>query len=402
MWSRPFGIYLGGLSADLLGDSLWFVGLAWAVASTTSPASASLILAAATIPRVLLMLPAGSLVDRVGAMKVAQGAQLLRTATMAVLVLALVGGIPLPALVVASMVFGAADALRMPASGSLLPSLLQAKDLPAGQGVVSTIYRVATVLAAPAAGALLAWRGLQAVVIVNVLLFGSALAAYALLARRGVGAVASDDEPAAGVRAGLAYVRTRPAILTMLVVISLINLAVAGPLELGLALRSRQQDWGAGGLGVLFGAFSLGATVGALSLSRWRPKNPARAGYLCSAVAGVALVPLAIAPGLAMAATAVALCGLGFGPAGGLLLGGIQAATQPAHMGRVMSLITLSSIGTAPIGLLLFGALIGLVSVAAAMAVSGAVIVGAALIAATSSHTVAAFEPEGNSSLRSD
>lgn len=216
MRTRLFRMYLGGLTSDLLGDGIWFLGLTWAVTSITSPGTASLVLAAASVPRMALTLPAGVLVDRVGAMRVAQGAQLLRVLIMTGLLIAWTLEPSLAVLTVGAITFGVADALRMPASGSLLPALVEPEDLPAGQGIQSTLYRAATVAAAPAGGVLLAWHGFPATVLVNALLFVTAYAAYAVLKRDGIGAAPEQDDNFEGALSGFTYALKNPLILGML------------------------------------------------------------------------------------------------------------------------------------------------------------------------------------------
>lgn len=159
------------------------------------------------------------------------------------------------------------------------------------------------------------------------------------------------------------------------------NLAVAGALDLGVVVHSRELDWNGAAVGILFGAFSLGATLGALSLNWWHPQRPISSGYLTCAVGGAGLLAFAQAPTLATAAAALSLSGLGFGPSGGLLLGSVQRECPPRYLGRVMSLLTLTSVGATPLGLLLFGALVSGTSNNIALLVCGATIITVAAIA---------------------
>lgn len=404
MNSWGFRLYVGVCSADVLGDALWLVGLTWAVSGQTGAASAAAVLAAASVPRVALLLPAGVLVDRLGAMPVAQSSQAIRICLMAVLTLLLLGGVDsVPILLVASACFGIADALRMPADGSLLPAVLTPDSLPAGQGVLSVIYRFGSVIGSPIAGLLLAWTGFHGITAADTALFALGLLGFAALARRGKGVRTEDVQPetSANIRSGLRYVWNRRRITLMLAVVSVINLASAGPLELGIALVARQHSWGGTGVGVSFAAFSAGATLGALSLARWRPTKPVRAGYLCAAASGAAILVLpwghALIPTLAL----LIVAGAGFGPAGGLLLGSIQAATDTAHLGRVMSLVSFSSTGLSPLGLVLFGVLAGRLGTTLALMVCGVVILFAALAAVASTiHTDAAPHKSASGRVR--
>ena len=120
-WRLPhFQRYLFGLTADVVGDQVWFIALAWAATRAGDPATAGGVVSVGTIPRMLVFLPAGAVVDRFGALRVAQLAQLVRVVAMlATIGVAIAAPTSVPLLMALAVTFGLADALRLPAANAL-------------------------------------------------------------------------------------------------------------------------------------------------------------------------------------------------------------------------------------------------------------------------------------------
>jgi|GEM_PF-1540206 len=379
----PFLRYLSGLTADVVGDQIWFIALAWAAAQAAAAGTAGLIVAAGTVPRMLALLHAGVVADRFGALRVAQAAQALRIIAMLGAVLtALTSVSSVGLLITLAVVFGLADALRLPATAALLPALLAADDLPPGQGLVATVNRIASVIAAPAAGAALTLGGFGAAVAVNAGLFVLALTAFATLRRHAGATSPSVEKHERGVLAGLRYVGRHYDILIMLIVATALNLALVGPLNLGVVLRVHQQQWSPASLAVIMGVFGSAAALGALSLSIYRPgRHVVRTGFLFSAVSAAGIMTLGYTPTVITSAAAAAIAGLALGPAGALLLGTVQARTDTKYLGRVMSLVSFSSFGLTPFGLAGFGYLVDGVDLSTAFLITGGAVAALSLAA---------------------
>jgi MFS family permease len=349
--------YLTGLGLDLVGDQIWFVALAWAATHAGDAGMAGLVVAAGTIPRVLFLIPAGVLADRLGALRQAQLAQLVRLGIMGlVVVVTIASSASIEVLLPAAVIFGVADSFRMPAAGAMLPSLVSRDGLARAQGISSTISRIASVAAGPLAGAALSVGGLRAVAAINVVLFATSYAAYRSLSGGARSLVPVVEDGGGGLVDGLRYLRGQRTVCYLLLVATMLNLGLAGPINLGIVLRAESEGWGPGTLGLIVGAFGLGATLGALSLTFLRPREQAvLAGYAWSAAAGVALFGLGRAPSFAATIAVAGVVGFALGPAGALLLGSVQASTDARYIGRVMGLVSFSSFGVAPLGLAGFG-----------------------------------------------
>ncbi len=273
------------------------------------------------------------------------------------------------------MMFGLADALRLPAAGALLPAIVSPESLTRSQGLVSAVNRAAVVAAGPAAGLALAAGGLRAVAAVNVLLFGLAMTLFGFLRRHAPSGPRVGTPGHHHIAEGLRSVLRHPRLLAMLLTATALNLALSGPLDLGLVLRVEHEGWSPRTLGALLAVFGAAATLGALSLWVYQPRcHRALAGYLWSALAGAGLAVAGSAPTLRATAIGLGVSGFALGPAGALLLGTVQSETAPELMGRMMGLVTLASVGVTPVGLVGFGLLAGATSATTAFVVSSGLV----------------------------
>lgn len=374
---RGFNRYLAGFGLSLLGDQVWFVALAWAATRLDSPAQASFVMAAGSLPRAILILFGGTLADRWGALRVTVISQALRVLTMIVAAAVAFTMEPrLWSLAAVAMIFGAVDAAHMPAAAALPPQLLPRDALPAGQGLVQTLERVATIVGAPVGGLIVAVGGLSLAAAANALLFVAALMILRALRLR---PSADEPDPAdtgepegtwRALRGGLAYAAREPVLGPVLLVVTVLNLAIAAPLNVGVALLSDAEGWQAAGFSAIIAGFGAGATVGALSVVKFRPRRRPAAIGLCWVIAGsVCIGVLGFSTALPVAVGAAAALGLTSGPASALLLGLVQARTRTAYLGRVMALVTFSALGLVPVSYTVFGALVEVSSLPAAFVI---------------------------------
>src|SRR3972149_6101959 len=110
----------------MLGDGAFYVALAWQVYDLSpQPTALSVVLAARSIPMLLLLLVGGAITDRFPRRIVMLASDVIRGADAALLaVLAATGALELWHVVVLAAVFGAADAFFYPAYTSILPEIL--------------------------------------------------------------------------------------------------------------------------------------------------------------------------------------------------------------------------------------------------------------------------------------
>ncbi|MFJ6851578.1 MFS transporter [Streptomyces sp. NPDC091271] len=379
--------WLGALTLSLLGDNVYFLALSWAAIHVGGPAEAGLVLAAGSLPRVVLMLGGGVLADRLGPRRVMIGSDLTRCAV----ILAMAGTLAVSTpgvwlLVLLGLVFGAVDALFLPSVGALPPRITGPDQLARVQGLRGLATRAATIGGSPLGGLALALGGPAAAFAVAGAMFAVSVP---LLVALKVAPLPRADGEDAGARGtpwqdladGLRHIRRDRVLAPLVLVIAIGDLGFAGPLNIGLTLLADEHGWGAAGLGWIVGGFGLGAAVASLLLAAHG--GVPRAGLVqqgCLALGAVAIGALAFAPSLGVAVGVGVTIGLTAGLSGALCAALLQTAADPAYLGRVTSVAALSSLGLAPLTYPLSGAAIAAWGTQPVFTVSAAFVALGALV----------------------
>ncbi|MFB6778026.1 MFS transporter [Streptomyces sp. NPDC056352] len=381
--------WLGAYAASMIGDSVYYMALAWSAARTGSATQAGLVLAVGSIPRALLMLGGGVLADRLGPRRVVIGSDAARCLVVLGLAGALLFTSPAVWMLVAvALVFGVVDALFLPAVGALPPRITAAGQLARVQGLRGLASRVANVVGAPLGGAAVAFGGPTLAFAAAGVLFAVSLPL--LLALRISPLPAAEAGEPSGtawhdLTDGLRHIRRHPVLGPLMLTVALSELGFTGPFNLGLVLLAGQRGWGASGMGWIVAAFGIGAGVSALLLAvRGRVPRAGLVMCLTVLVGALATAVLAFAPSVGLAA-AVAVCVGLFAGLGGALCGAlIQTVTDPAYLGRVTSVSTLFTHAIAPLSYPVTGA-------AVAAWGTGPVFVTSAVVCAAGATTGLAF-----------
>ncbi|MFB6992360.1 MFS transporter [Streptomyces sp. NPDC056178] len=380
--------WLGAYAASMIGDSVYYMALAWAAARSGSATQAGLVLAVGSIPRALLMLGGGVLADRIGPRRVVVGSDAARC----LVVLGLAGTLLLtsPAvwmLIAVALVFGVVDALFLPAVGALPPRITAAGQLARVQGLRGLASRAANVVGAPLGGVAVAGGGPTLAFAVAGVLFAVSLP---LLLSLRVGPLPAREtaEPSGTAWRelvdGLRHIRRHPVLGPLMLAVALSELGFAGPLNLGLILLARERGWGASGMGWIVAAFGIGAGASALVLAvRGRVPRAGLVMCLMVLIGAVAIAALAYTPSLGPAVAVAVGIGL-FAGLGGSLCGAlIQTVTEPAYLGRVTSVSTLFTHAIAPLSYPVTGAAVAAWGTGPVFVASAAVCAAGAVAALT-------------------
>ncbi|WP_344528969.1 MFS transporter [Streptomyces albiaxialis] len=369
--------WLAAYAASMIGDGVCFLAFGWAAQRVTGPAGVGLVMAVSAVPRVLLMLGGGVVADRYGPRRVVLGSDAVRCAVVLAVALALGAGTTgLWPLVLGALVFGAVDALFVPAVGALPPRLTSRDQLARVQGMSLLAVRLGNVAGPPLGGFALGLGGGATAFAVAAGLFAVSLALLAAVRLRPPApgeATASDEATVPDERAGrprpspsgelvdgFRHMRRRPLLARLALSGALCEFAVTGPLNVGLVLLAAERGWGAAGVGWLVSAFGAGAGTSALVLAV-RGGVPRAGAVQCAAVAATSLCvgAVGLAPGLPAAVGLAALAGLAGGLCGGLSRALVQVTADPAYLGRVTSVTGLGATGLAPLSYPVFGAAAG-------------------------------------------
>ncbi|MFD0142239.1 MULTISPECIES: MFS transporter [unclassified Streptomyces] len=369
--------WLGAYTASTLGDSLYHLALSWSAVRGGTPAEAGLVMAVSAVPRALLMLGGGVIADRFGPRRVVVLSDTVRClVVLGVAALVLLTSPALWVLAAVALVFGAVDALFLPAVGALPSRIAPREELARVQGMRGLAYRGGLVLGAPLGGLAVALGGPAAAFGAAGLLFAFSLP---LLLKLRI-APLPGDEPARDGTAlrdladGLRYIRRHRVLGPLMIVVALSDLGFVGPLNVGLALLADERGWGAAGIGWVLAGFGVGAGAASLLLTV-RGRIP-RAGAVMAwtiTLGAVSIGALAHVPRLPVAVAVSVSVGLLAGLSGALCGALTQTQCDPAYLGRVTAVSSFFSLGVAPLSFPLTGAAIGLWGLAPVYTASAAV-----------------------------
>ena len=387
VYSPRVVLWLAADFLSLVGDQLYFIALSWSAIRIGGPAAAGTVLVCAAIPRGVLMLVGGAVVDRIGARRVAVASDVLRAVIM-VGCLAIPTPAPLGVLVAIAVVFGIVDAFFYPATGAMSGLVVPKHQLTRIQGIRSLTTRAGLVVGAPASGFVLAAGGQDLAFAINAVTFAASAAAL-MAVRLLVSAPASAEagRPVRDAIRGLREALRSSNIWIPLLALAVFEFTTNGLVNVGLPDLADTRDWGARGLGLLLGALGVGAAAVAAAFAlTGRSFTPQIGTALAAAVGAVSLLGLLHAGALVHALAAA----FGIGVAGALMFGlvvpHLQATVQPHRLGQMMSLVSLATVGITPLSQGAAAASLSLIGTAATFLTATAVALALALVVLLAKH----------------
>jgi MFS family permease len=380
---RAFSLLTLGQATSTLGDFCYAVALPWLVLSQHGgPALLGAVLACYGIPRTILIPVGGILADKIGPRAIMLGADSVRCALAAGLAgLAVTHTVSLLALGPVAALIGAGAGLFIPASMTIMPALLPGDQLQAGNAINGAALEVGSLAGPAIGGVIVALAGSAAafsadagsflISALTLALIGSrwapvraqqaAAPAETAAAPAQADAAPADLEPGADLPAdgGIwALLRHSQVLRLFIVVCVAANLAFGGAFEVALPALAHAR-FGAEGYGAVLACLGAGAVIGTLAAARGgkirRPAMASGYAFLIESLA-TALIPfLGGLPGAAAAAFVFGACN-GFGNT--VILTHVQKWAPPQLLGRVMSVIMLSSMGSFPLSVFVTGLLV--------------------------------------------
>lgn len=369
-------LWIGGTAATV-GDQFTFVALAWlALQLTGSPATLGAVLTVAAVPRAGLVLIGGVLADRLSARRVAVTASLARACVVGLLaMLVITHQEQLWEVFVLVFGFGVADGFYAPARATLVPQTVAAHELEAANSLAQIGQSVAALIGPALGGVVVAAFGPGYAFIADAAGF-AAVAITSVMLRTSHGAqvpLAAAATIWTDLRHGVRYVFGDPALHALLLVVAAVNVAITGPIDVGLAYLARVHLGGAAALGILLAGFAAGSLAGSLAAGMLGRRALAPLIVLVCATVGIGLPLLGYVHSLPIALVDTAVMGAMGGYVSVAAIAAVQRRIEPRVMGRVMSLFVLASVGTGPISLAAAGFL-AQVSLMALFATAGAMV----------------------------
>lgn len=367
----------------MIGDGIYAVALPFLVFSISNlPTALSVAAAMWMIPQVLLLLFGGVLTDRFDRRRVMVASDIIRGGAIgAIGVLAVSEGLELWHLYVLVAVYGAGEALFMPAFSAIVPDVVPADLLIEANSLENLVRPISIRLLGPAIGgvAVSAWGPGEAFLI-DAVTFGVSGVAVVLMVPHPMKSRGKTTLSAAvaEIAEGFRFIRSRMWLWAGLAATAFGLLAFSGPWQVLVPFVVRNQLGGdAGDFALVLGAAGAGAIVASTLVgNRSIPRRPII--YVFGTWSMGTLLLAAMAPASSVwQAMVVAFFILGLVTAGEIVWSTLQQTLVPRELlGRVASVDWFVSSSLIPVSFIVVGPLAE--GVGADTALVGAGVLGAA------------------------
>jgi predicted MFS family arabinose efflux permease len=278
---RDFALLWTGLTVSFIGDGIYIIAIAWQTYDlSNSPSALAGVGIAWSLPQVLLMLGSGVLSDRLDRRHLMIAGDVIRGISIATIgTLSILDALTLPILVTLVVVYGAGQAIFMPAFSSIVPTIVPDDLLVQANSLGQFVRPVSWTLIGPVVGgALVAGVGPGWAFVADAGTFVvSAVMIFAMRTRHVPRSEEERTSPWADLVEGLRYVRSRTWLWVAMVAATVSLLATWGPWEVLVPFVVRNDLGGsAAALGLVYGAGGVGAVTAALIFGQ-RGKMPRRA-----------------------------------------------------------------------------------------------------------------------------
>jgi DHA3 family macrolide efflux protein-like MFS transporter len=337
--SMAFSVYL-------LSES-WFV-----VQRLDRESWIGIVMAATTVPRVLLMPFAGVLADRMRRSVLLFFSNGIRAVLiMLLVVLVFERSLSIWGLLGFALAFGALDGFYWPANGSMLPNIIDKDQLARGNSILQTTNQLCFLLGPALGGYLLKFISFEAAFAASSLFLFAAAAVVRLVRDDGSADAAERPPFFRQWKDGIAYIRSFRYLVVLMGVSMVVNLLFAGPLNAGLPVlvnRSLNGDVLALSymeISIAVGMMAGSSIAGILNLKR-------RRALIALALIALLGVATALLSGIAAVWQGVGLMfaiGLFVAFSNNLTSTLIQQMVERDMMGRVQGVLSTASMGLVPV-----------------------------------------------------
>lgn len=362
--NRNFQLWFVGQNTSLIGDQFHGIAAPWLVLTLTNdPVALGTVLALGGVPRALLLLLGGAITDRFSPRTIMITSDVLRfLLTAGLALLTFTGAIQWWMLYGFALAFGIISAFFYPASGALLPSLVEKDNLQSanalGQGSMQLVNFLAPALAGAMIAAISASTGSKtlgvafAFSIDSFSFLVSIVTLWGMRLPRIANSAAAAAEPVwAAIRAGFRFAWEDELMRVLFIIATIINFLFVGPFVVGIPVLANQRlPEGAAAFGIIMSGYGGGNLVGIIvsgAVKQKRGLHWMAAGLICSFGIGLAL--LAVLNSTWLSAALLFVEGIGNGYLAIILITFLQRRTPPEMLGRMMSLVMLSNVGLGPI-----------------------------------------------------
>ncbi|SEB37807.1 Predicted arabinose efflux permease, MFS family [Paramicrobacterium humi] len=248
-----------------------------------------------------------------------------------------------------AFLLGCTAAFDAPARQVFVSSLVERHNLSNAVGLNSASFNIARMIGPAVAGLLIAVIGTGWVFLINAASFAAVLASLALLRKHELYSTERASGGKAGLIEGFRYIRHRPDIMVILVIIFIIGTFGLNFPIFTSTMATTVFHKGAGEFGVLSSIMAIGSVAGALLAAR-RERPRISLLFAGGAVFGVGCTFAAVAPGYWLFAASLTIIGISAQTLTTSANSVVQLSTDPTVRGRVMAIYMAIFMGGTPIG----------------------------------------------------
>ena len=325
----------------------------WYIAKTLNlEASLGVVFVALSVPRLIFMIVGGAVADKFPKKNIMFYSNIIRAILVAtILTWFIVGDVTLYTFALFALFFGLADAFFWSADGSILPELVEKSRLTQANSLTQMTNQASVILGPVLGGILIKFTNYETIFSITILL----LIVAAILVQKIQFTMPeqqnTDKSMFTSIKEGILYVKESPFLSTFLICSAFLNLFLIGPMQVGFPLfiknvlhgDSLQFSYLEASVG---GGMAIGAViVGLKNINR-------RRGLFCiimMLLSGVFFLSINFSTVLWQALLAGMFYGITIAMAIVPLMAMIQSTVKEEMMGRVMSLLMLSSMGFIPL-----------------------------------------------------
>ncbi|MDA2064601.1 MFS transporter [Bacillus cereus] len=325
----------------------------WYIAKTLNlEASLGVVFVALSVPRLIFMIVGGAVADKFPKKNIMFYSNIIRAILVAtILTWFIVGDVTLYTFALFALFFGLADAFFWSADGSILPELVEKSRLTQANSLTQMTNQASVILGPVLGGILIKFTNYETIFSITILL----LIVAAILVQKIQFTMPEQKDTDKGmftsIKEGILYVKESPFLSTFLICSAFLNLFLIGPMQVGFPLfvknvlhgDSLQFSYLEASVG---GGMAIGAViVGLKNINR-------RRGLFCiimMLLSGVFFLAINFSTVLWQALLAGMFYGITIAMAIVPLMAMIQSTVKEEMMGRVMSLLMLSSMGFIPL-----------------------------------------------------
>jgi MFS family permease len=343
--------FVGGQAISLIGTWMQMTAQSWLVYTLTrSSTDLGLVVAAQTLPVLLLGPYGGVIADRVDKRRLMVVLQsMMGLQALALGLLTVTGAVRLWEIAALAMLLGLNNAFENPARQSFMLEMVGAEHLRNAVSLNSVLVNVARSIGPAVAGILIATVGNGVCFLANAASFAAVVGSLVTMDAAHLHPSPPTHRGPGQLREGLRYVRRTPELAIPLVMMGLAGM-LAYEFQVSLPVMAKQAlHAGPAGFGFMTAAMGIGAVAGGLVVAA-RGHIGLPTLTVAAAAFGGTLLLAALAPSLPVELAALVLAGwasVSFMSTGNSTL---QLTADASMRGRVMSLWFVAFQGSTPIG----------------------------------------------------